>query len=351
MQKILFMALAAVFVYLLYLIFSPFLVPVAWACVLTIIFYPIHKRILKRLKRVNLAALISTVLVTAIIVVPGLAVLASFTSQAIDMAQWAQEEWGERKPVAQALQVLPLERMLDWLAEHDIGEEEIRNFVAEKLEAVVGFLAGQAGRLAANVAFFFFQLFFTLFTAFYLFRDGPALLERLRRGLPLDEVYREGLFYIAHNVLYATVYSSFVVALVQGLLGGITFAALGIQSPLFWGVAMGLFSLLPAVGPWLIWLPAALVFLLEGKWGYAITLLVVGVLVISLVDNILRPALISGRAQMNGLLVFISILGGIAAFGVLGLVLGPILVALGVALIEHYTAARLSSPTPAETAD
>jgi len=244
-----------------------------------------------------------------------------------------------------------LQDAVNTMAEHDIGEEEIRNFVAEKLEAVVGFLAGQVGRLAANVAFFFFQLFFTLFTAFYLFRDGPALLERLRRGLPLDEVYREGLFYIAHNVLYATVYSSFVVALVQGLLGGITFAVLGIQAPLFWGVAMGLFSLLPAVGPWLIWLPAALVFLLEGKWGYAIALLVVGVLVISLVDNILRPALISGRAQMNGLLVFISILGGIAAFGVLGLVLGPILVALGVALIEHYTAARLFSPTPAETAD
>ncbi|MFQ5663096.1 MAG: AI-2E family transporter, partial [Terriglobia bacterium] len=180
--------------------------------------------------------------------------------------------------------------------------------------------------------------------AFYLFRDGPALLARLRDALPLEPQQRDHLLRTAQDVLYATVYSSFVVAVMQGVLGGMTFWLLGIKAALFWGVVMGFLALLPALGPWLIWLPAALFFLLGGKLGHALVLLVVGVAVISLADNFLRPMLISGRTRLNGLLVFISVLGGLAVFGLLGIVLGPIVVAVGAAVVEAYTAKPVLPP-------
>lgn len=349
MQRMLFVVLAALFGYLIYLIFSPFLVPLAWAAVLTIMFLPVHLRIRRRIRGRNRAALASTLLVTALIVVPALLVLAAFTAEAVSTAQWAQAQWTQgRTPLRDLVErVLPLESILDWLAERNISEEEVTELVTQRLQQLAGFIAAQAGGLARDLLFLLFNLFVTLFATFYLFRDGGLLLERVRRSLPLDPAVREGLFYIAQNVLYASVFSGLVVAAVQGALGGVLFWMLGIGAPVLWGIVMAFLSLLPVLGAWMVWVPAALYLLAIGEYPRALILLAGG-LVISLVDNVLRPVLLSGRAEMNGLLVFISILGGIAAFGLLGIVLGPILVALGVALVAFHTAGEESSFLPDE---
>ena len=128
-------------------------------------------------------------------------------------------------------------------------------------------------------------------------------------------------------------------ALVQGTVGGITFAALGLGAPVFWGVIMAFFSLLP-LGAWIVWTPAAIWLLLTGETGRGIALVVIGAAGISMIDNFLRPILLSGRTQMNGLLVFISLLGGIAAFGLLGLVLGPVVMATAISFVDAYATER-----------
>jgi predicted PurR-regulated permease PerM len=351
MQRVLFLALVALFAYLLYLIFSPFLVPLCWAVVFTIMFLPVHQRIRRRIRGPNRAALLTTLLVTALIIVPGLLVLGIFTVQAMEVVQWAQGEWEQgRTPLRDFLErAFPMQGFLDRLAERGISEEQVTEWGRQKLQQLGGFIVGQAGRLLRNFVFLLFDLFVLLFATFFLFRDGGELLERLRRALPLDETVREGLIYIGHNVLYASVFSSLVVAAAQGALGGLLFWLLGIGAPVLWGIVMAFLSLLPILGAWMVWVPAALYLVGVGEYLKAVILVVVGALVISMVDNVLRPILLSGRAEMNGLLVFISILGGIAAFGLLGIVLGPILVAFASALLEFYTTAEEIPFHPAET--
>ncbi|MBI2956496.1 MAG: AI-2E family transporter [Acidobacteria bacterium] len=337
MERILLVVLLGLLAYFVYLVFAPFLVSLAWGAILVILFFPIHRRVRRRIRRGNLAALVTTLLLTMVIILPTLLVLGTIATQAIELAQYVQQEWEQgRLPLSKLWQMLPFERTVQWLAEHGISEEQVRDYVTKGLEHIAAFVAGQTGRLARNLLVFFFDLLVMLLAVFYLFRDGSALMERIRLALPLEEAYREGLFYIAYNVLYASVVSGIVVAAVQGTLGGLLFWAFGIKAPLVWGLAMAFFALLPIVGPWIIWVPAVIFFLLAGSYGKAIGLLILGTLVISGADNVLRPALVSGRAQLNGLLVFISILGGVAAFGFLGIVLGPILVALADAVFQVY---------------
>lgn len=357
MQRILYFGLLFLFAYLVYLVFEPFLVPLAWAVLLSIVFFPLHQRVRERIPQPSRAALVTTLLLTLLIIVPALVVMGAFTAQAVEMVQGAQVEWrGGRVPFQEVLQRIPLERILNLLAEYHISEEQVNQFVNQELEELGRFIAAQAALLLRNVLVFLFDLFITLLAAFYLFRDGGDLLERFRRALPLDEGVREGLFYIAHTVLYASVISGLVVAAVQGALGGVLFWLLGIGAPVLWGIVMAFLSLLPMVGAWLVWVPAGIYLLLRAEYTKAIILFAVGILVISTIDNILRPYLVSGHAQMNGLLVFISILGGVAAFGLVGLLLGPILVAVGATVIEYYTSLRPAaepppSPPPAAPAE
>ncbi len=332
--------LFALLLYLTYRIFAPFLVPLAWAGVLVICFYPVHRRIRNRLQQPNLAALTTVLLLTLIIIVPTVLLAGAFASEAIEaLGNFQQQVREGRLPgLARLGQVLPMEKVTTWLATHaKIAQEELHAVILKNFEHLVGFIASQATQLARNVLVFVFQLFVIVFASFYLFRDGPRALERFRSLLPLKEKQRERLLHTAQDVLYASVYSSLIVAVVQGTLGGVLFALLGIQAALFWGVIMGFLSLLPVVGAWVIWLPAAILFLLKGELARGLILLVAGAAVVGLVDNFLRPILISGRARLNGLLVFISVLGGLVAFGAIGLVLGPIIVALGVAIVDAYT--------------
>jgi predicted PurR-regulated permease PerM len=349
MRQLFLIGLLLLLGYLVYLIFQPFLVSLTWAVVLVVLFFPVHRRVGRRIRGANRAALVSTFLLTALIVIPMLTVATAFATQAIGVAQRVQEEWqAGQLPLGQLWQAIPAERILDWLAEQHVEREELSDFVTHNLQRVGEFLARRLGGLARNLLGFLFNSFVGLFACFYLFRDGPQLMQRLRGALPMDDVHREALFYTAYNVLYASVLSGIVVAAVQGTLGGLVFWILGIGAPVLWGVVMGFLSLLPVFGPWLVWLPAALSFVLSGDYAKAVTLAVVGAFLISMVDNVLRPILLSGQAQLNGLLVFISILGGVAAFGMLGIVLGPILVALADAVLYAYTfESSTASPAPA----
>ena len=204
---------------------------------------------------------------------------------------------------------------------------------------IAGLVTEGAGQLARSIAVLFVNLIIMLFALFFFFRDGDAIMSRLRRVLPFDPSFREGRIRETAELIKASISSGVIVALVQGAMGGITFALLGLGAPVFWGVIMAFFSLLP-LGAWIVWLPVAVWLLLTGEVSRGIALLVIGAGGISLIDNFLRPMLLAGRTQMNGLLVFISLLGGIAAFGLLGLVLGPVIMATAISFVDAYATER-----------
>jgi predicted PurR-regulated permease PerM len=178
-----------------------------------------------------------------------------------------------------------------------------------------------------------------LFAVFFFFRDGDAIMAGVRRVLPFEPSQTQGMIEQARDLIHASVTASLAVAIVQGAIGGLMFAVLGLGAPVFWGVIMTFFALLP-VGSGIVWGPAVVWLMLSGNVGRGVALLVVGAGIIGLVDNFLRPALLSGRTQLNGLLVFVSLLGGIAAFGFLGLVLGPIVMATAITVLDSYTKDR-----------
>lgn len=318
--------------YLLLRVFQPFLGALGWAAVLAICVYPLHERLTGRFGRSRAAAL-STLLVTLVILGPGLLLLTAFVQEARNALQGL-----DRQALAERLAwgVATWEQYRDYVP--FAVEFDLIALLNQASANVAGFLAARVGGLLADVAVFIFHLFITLFALFFLLRDAGGIMRAMRGAMPFDEPRRERMIRTTRDLVFASVMAGLIIASLQGLLGGLLFAILGLNAPVFWGVVMAFFALLPLVGSWVVWIPAALWLVATGQLGKAVILAAAGALVVGSVDNVLRPALLAGRAQMNGLLMFVSLLGGVAVFGLLGLILGPLVVALAAGLLEAYTA-------------
>jgi predicted PurR-regulated permease PerM len=316
--------------YLAFLLIQPFLVALGWATVLVVFFQPVYRRAEQRYGR-TLAATLSTILVTAVVIVPAIFVMSAFVSEAVRVIDEARAAFDEGR-LAWLETFWAVLRQSDYMA--SVGDPEA---TVQKLgSAAAAFLAGQVGAAVQNIMVILFNLVVMLFATFFLFRDGDGVVRVIRNAIPFDPEVRDRMMDQTRDLIYASVVSGMAVAIVQGVLGGITFALVGLGSPVFWGVVMTLFCLLP-LGAWVVWVPAALWLGLSGDVTRALILTGVGAGVIGAVDNVLRPAMLAGRASMNGLLVLIALLGGIATFGFIGIVLGPIVVATAVGLLEAYT--------------
>ena len=326
----LFYGIAVLLAYLVFLVFQPFLVALAWAAVLVVVSYPVYDQLARRWGPTG-AALATTAGVTLILIVPILFVMAAFVRQAVDAVQsvqvgvaaghysWISDFWAriqERYP--------------------DVIPNDLTAVVHHYAEVAAAYVGARLGTVLRHTAEFLFHLSVTILAMFYLYRDGDSIMARLREFLPFEEEHRERMVDEIRELIFASVISTLAAAAAHGILGGAAFAIAGIRAPVFWGVMMAFFSLVPVVGSALIWVPIAVSLIVGGHLGRGIFVLVVCALVVGLVDNLIRPWLISGRAQMGGLVVFISVLGGIAVFGMLGVVLGPIVVAMAGSLLDLY---------------
>jgi predicted PurR-regulated permease PerM len=193
------------------------------------------------------------------------------------------------------------------------------------------------GAIVANVVRLILYLFLLLFALFFFLRDGKSIVSMVRCLLPFDEALRERMLTEAQQLIQASVTVSLAIAVVQGTVCGLAFALVGIGTPLFWALVMSFLALLPIVGAWPVWLPVAIWMLATGQVGRGILLLVMCGAIAGTIDNLLRPLLLSGRSRLDGLMVFVSVLGGIAAFGMIGLVLGPVIFATALAVLDVYT--------------
>lgn len=318
-------------VYLCWLIALPFLDVLAWAAVLAIIFFPVHRWIEARLGRSGWSALVSTLLVIVVILLPLTLMTIAVARQLAGITQNLQANVDSlldpNSPVTG--------RALRWLSRYvDIEQWRSQQYITERLRQFSGTLAQRSLGLVGGVAGVVIQIFFVIFTLYYLFRDGRQIRNGLYGVLPLTRTQSQEVMTRTTEVISASLYGVLVISAIQGTLGGLAFWALGLPSPLVWGLVMMLASMIPMVGSFIVWVPASIYLAFSGHWMKALLLVAWGTLVIGLIDNFLRPKLVGGRAHLHELLIFFSVLGGLQVFGVLGLVLGPVVVAITLALLD-----------------
>ena len=199
-------------------------------------------------------------------------------------------------------------------------------------------VAANAARAGSGTLNFTLSLFLMIYLLYFFLRDGTAIIDRLVQVLPLGDTRERALFARFAQVVRATVKGTFIIGAVQGLIGGVTFALLGIEGAVLWGVLMAFLSLLPAVGAALVWVPAAIMLFVSEQWLSGGILVAVGVLVIGLADNLLRPLLVGRDTRMPDYLILLATLGGLGTYGVSGMVIGPLIAALFITVWEMFEA-------------
>jgi predicted PurR-regulated permease PerM len=315
-----------------------FLIPVFWAAVFAVLFQPAFQRLCAELKgRRSAAAGVATLLVIVAVLIPAALLLAAVASQALSLYNRAVTgDINLTAPVIWVERQIPA--VVEMLARYGISVEQIRASVEGGAMIGTQWVATRAVSWGQNVlvATIFFALM--LYFLFFFFRDGQRIVDGIVRALPMGAGRERRLLAKFAEVSRATVKGTLVVAAVQGTLGGIMFAVVGIEAAIFWGVAMGALSLLPAVGPALVWIPAAAILIALGSVWQAVVVIIGGSLVIGLVDNVLRPILVGRATQMPDYLVLLATLGGLAAFGLAGFVAGPVIAALFLVMWEMFSA-------------
>ncbi len=326
-------------------IVQPFLVEIAWAVVLAICLDPVRVRLLPRLGPTRTAVAL-TLAVVVLLVIPVVFVGTAVVTEGGPAVRYLEAQLRTEGGAASWFH-----RGWEWVRERAPflpPEQEAIARVTGSVGKAAEFLAGQAGGLLKGVANFLFSLVITLAVLFFMVRDGASFQGAIRRVLPFGSEQNDRLLALTSDLVSASVTATLAIAALQGLIGGATFALLGIDGWVLWGAMMGILALLPLVGATLVWLPAAVWLALSGSLVKGIVLAAVGVLVLGNVDNVVRPFLLSGKSQMNTLVLIISLMGGVSAFGFIGIVVGPLVAALLTALVESYHA-EPGPDTPGES--
>ena len=336
------LAVTAVALYLCWLMLQPFVAVLAWAAVLVIVFYPVHQRLLKRLKKPGLSALLSCVLVILTILVPvvlvTIAVLNEFSGAMNNLQATIAYLLDPNSPYTG--------RVLRWASQYfDIEQLRSGQYIFDRLKGVSGQVAGETLGVIGGVIGAIVQMFFVVFTMYYIFRDGDKIFAAVRDALPLERSQATAIMARTRDVIAASVYGVMAIAIIQGTLGGIAFWVLGVPSAIVWGVVMVFLSMIPMLGAFLVWVPAAVYLALTGHPVKAVFMVLWGTLVIGMADNFLRPKLVGERTKLHELLIFFAVLGGLQVFGVLGIVLGPVVLAITLALVDVFKVADREAKT------
>jgi predicted PurR-regulated permease PerM len=313
------------------LLLQPFFGAIFWACAITIIFYPVQQWLLRKFnKRKNLAALLTLLLCVVIVVIPVIFLVTAVVKEGTTF--YDQLESGELNPAYYLEKIRTgFPAVEQALARIDVDIAKMKEGILSATMSSGKWLAQHALTIGQNTFRFLLNLCLMLYLTFFLLRDGHYLLELLIRALPLGDSRERMLFAKFGEVTRATIKGNLVIAIVQGSLGGFIFWVLGIPGALLWGFVMALLSLIPAVGPALVWAPVALYLFAAGSSIKAIILVAFGVGVIGLIDNILRPILVGRDTKLPDYIVLLSTLGGLGLFGVNGFVIGPLVAALFIA--------------------
>lgn len=321
--------------YLTYGILSPFLAAIAWAAVFSIVFYPIYAFLGKYLRVKSIASGLTLILILLVIIGP----VTFLTVQLVNELKGFVSHLGQdgQASIRDVLDHPRLNAALETArsyAGYDILPS--REVMIENLRKAGTGLIDQLTLRITNVISVAIDFVFMVFTIFFMLKDGPGLLIRIKGYLPFEEMQKEKIAVQIKDMVVSTVYGGVIVAVIQGVLGGLAFAVVGIGSPVLWGSVMAVMSFVPLLGTFSIWGPAGFYLFIGGNVGYGIGLFLYGIFVISMVDNVLKPLIIGSRTKMHTIIIFFSVLGGIKLFGLIGLIMGPLIVAIFVSVFEIF---------------
>lgn len=340
-----FLAIAAMVTAAFVWLLLPYYGAVLWAVILAILFNPLQQKLEEWLGgRRNLAAALNVLVCICIVVIPGAVILAALAQEAAGLyTRISTQELDPGMLLARVRSTLP-PFMLNTLSALDPrGITEIQTQLTSLLLQSSQAIATRAVTIGQSTAQFLISLGVMLYLLFFLFRDGAALAARIRNASPLTDRHTDQILDRFASVMKATVRGNVIIAAIQGVIGGLTFWMLGIDAALLWGALMAVLSLLPAVGAGLIWVPAAGYLLLVGEYLDGSVLIAVGTLVISTIDNLLRPPLVGKDSRLPDYAVLISTLGGLSLIGMNGFVIGPLIAALFVAVWSLFAGDQVDS--------
>jgi len=331
-REIVFIGLLVGVTLLFLLLLKSFFFPIFWAAVIAAIFRPLCRRLETVLRGQSAAAAVTLALVIVVIFIPAAVVGTLLVAESVQLydaisSGGAQLRNGMQH-VQNFLESLPFYERLPIPA--GVWSERFADLYKE----IAGFFLGQLRALTQNTLLFLVQFAVMLYTLFFFLRDGDKFLAMVMRLIPLGDLREKALYQRFAATARATIKVTLLIGGIQGILGSIIFFAVGIKGALVWGVIMIFTSIVPAVGCSIVWAPAGLLLIFSGALWKGIVVLVYGVAVISMADNLLRPLLLGKDVQMHPLLIFLSTLGGISLFGVSGFVLGPIITALLITVWE-----------------
>ena len=336
------LAITLIALYLCWLIISPFVDVILWAGVLAIIAYPYHARMCDRGMKPWLSSLISTLGVVLVVLIPVIVIVILVAAQIPDavgqVTRAVEAAKGWINPDSRVYQLIDPYYDLDWMQDKDAVKQQTKELLAPLTSRAAGLATAALTSIAGTVI----QICFALFTLFYFLRDTGEIRSSVFDMLPLEREQSKEVFKRCKEIIQASVQGVIFIAGIQGLLGAIGFWALGVPSAVLWGVVMFILSLVPALGAFLVWVPAAIYLFATGAWIKGIILVVWGGVVIGSVDNFLRPKLVGKKTGMHDLVIFFSVLGGLQVFGILGLFVGPVVVAVALAIIEVFKQATVN---------
>jgi predicted PurR-regulated permease PerM len=335
MERRTFLVILALVSVLFLFVLKPFYSALFWACTLTIVVYPFHRRVKKFVKGPNLAALATLGVLSVVVLTPALLLFFSFLKEGSWLYGEIQSGRFDLSAYLDKIRAAApaLERLLERAG---VDSASVQAHLSEVAVAAGRFLAAHAVAIGQNAFAFLVGVALMLYLAFFMLRDGPEMVEKLIRALPLGDDLERSMIGRFAEVTRATVRGSFVIALVQGALGGIVFWSLGIGGALLWGAAMAVCALVPVVGTAIVWVPVAAWLFAVGSWGKGLFLVLFAAGVIGSADNVLRPILVGRDTKLPDYVVLLSTLGGFAIFGMNGFIVGPVVAALFLALWQVF---------------
>ena len=339
----------------LFKILEPFIGAILWSVLLAFLLFPVNRAARRALRGSRgAAAMALTVAVILVLIGPASLLAFTFTRQASDLIVKLQAAADRYKVVrlSDLLQVPFIERIVRWAESiTPITTAQVEAWFVNAAKSLLSLLVSSGGVVVVEALSTLIGLVMMLFLLFFFLRDGEEMVERTLTLVPLDAERQTRLLDQISGVTRAVVFGSLLTALVQGTLVGVAFWLVGLPSPVFFGGLAVLAALVPLVGSTLVWGPGVGVLAYHGRWYAAVFVVLWGMVFISMVDNIVRPLFISGRAQISTLPVFLGLLGGLSAFGPIGMVLGPVIVALALALFRFAEESRARNPLPLPRAE
>ena len=317
-----------------YGILRPFLRSIVFALVIGIGFYPLHAMTGRFFARRNVRALISTLAVLLIFMAPAVLLVSDASGEILRAAHTINDRTVENGGILPYLLQTP-ERLTNWLERYvDIEKSGLAGAIDSLPAKASQLLVTFATALVAGLVGFVGESVLTLFILFFVFRDGAEMLNRIESLLPLERERTDRLISQIRQSVFANLYGILAVAFAQGLLTGTAVAIVGVGSPLLLGIAAAVCSLIPFVGPALVWLPIAIFLFVKGHWWKGLFLLVWGAIAVGTADNIIRPMVVATRVKLHPLLLLFSLIGGVQQFGFLGVFIGPVVMSVILALVD-----------------